>query len=177
MGGMIAQTMAIEHPELVLTLTSIMSTTGEPGFGESTPEAQAVLFTPAPADRDGYIDAAKGSLVWASKKYADLDAISEFAAASYDRSYYPDGVSRQLAAMIVSGSRAEGLRSLRVPTLVIHGIDDTLITPSGGERTAALIPNARLLLVEDMGHDRPVPLWPLLCDAILEATEIDATRA
>jgi pimeloyl-ACP methyl ester carboxylesterase len=72
--------------------------------------------------------------------------------------------------MIASGSRADGLRQLQVPTLVIHGLDDTLIAPSGGERTAALVPRARLLLVQDMGHDRPEPLWPKICGAILEHT-------
>jgi pimeloyl-ACP methyl ester carboxylesterase len=72
--------------------------------------------------------------------------------------------------MIASGSRAAGLRALPAPTLVIHGLDDMLIAPSGGERTAALVPGARLLLVPDMGHDRPPPLWPTLCDAILEHT-------
>jgi len=170
MGGAIAQTMAIEHPEVLLTLTSMMSTTGEPEFGQSTPEATEALLTPAPADRDGYIDAAKNSLIWGSKKYADLAALRELAAESYDRCYYPDGVTRQLAALIVSGSRAEGLRRLEVPTLVIHGLDDTLIAPSGGERTAALVPGARLRLIEDMGHDRPRPLWPEICGAILEQT-------
>jgi pimeloyl-ACP methyl ester carboxylesterase len=79
-------------------------------------------------------------------------------------------VTRQLAAMIASRPRADGLRSLLVPTLVIHGLDDTLISPSGGERTAALVPGARLLLIKDMGHDRPEPLWPQICAAILEHT-------
>jgi pimeloyl-ACP methyl ester carboxylesterase len=80
-------------------------------------------------------------------------------------------VGRQLAAILATGSRADGLRSLAVPTLVIHGTDDTLIAPDGGERTAELVPGARLLLVEDMGHDRPEPLWPLLTEAILRHTE------
>jgi pimeloyl-ACP methyl ester carboxylesterase len=144
--------------------------TGEPEFGQSTPEAMEALLAPAPADRDGYVDAAKKSLLWGSRRYADLAAARELAAESYDRCYYPEGVGRQLAAMIVGGSRANGLRSLRVPTLVIHGLDDTLIAPSGGERTAELVPGARLLLLEDMGHDRPVQLWPQLCAAILEHT-------
>jgi pimeloyl-ACP methyl ester carboxylesterase len=170
MGGMIAQTMAIEHPERVLTLTSMMSTTGEPEFGQPTPEALQALLTPAPADRDGYIDAAESWLIWRSRRYPDLPGARRLAAESYDRCYYPAGVSRQLAAMIASGSRADALRELRVPTLVIHGRDDTLIAPDGGERTAALIPGARLLLVEDMGHDRPQPLWSLLSQAILGHT-------
>jgi pimeloyl-ACP methyl ester carboxylesterase len=172
MGGMVAQTMAIEHPERTLTLTSMMSTTGEPEFGQSTPAATEALFTTPPADRQGYIDAAQRSLIWGSKRYADLSAARELAAASYDRCYYPQGISRQLAAMIASGSRAEGLRKLEVPTLVIHGLDDTLIAPSGGERTAALIPGAKLVLLADMGHDRPVALWPQLCEAILEHTTV-----
>jgi pimeloyl-ACP methyl ester carboxylesterase len=170
MGGMIAQTMAIEHPERLLTLTSMMSTTGESEFGQSTPEAQQALLTPAPADRAGYVDAAERSMIWRSKRYADLAAVRELAGAGHDRCYCPEGVTRQLAAMIASGSRAEKLRRVQTPTLVIHGLDDTLIAPSGGERTAALIPGAELLLLEDMGHDRPAPLWPAICGAVLEHT-------
>jgi pimeloyl-ACP methyl ester carboxylesterase len=170
MGGMIAQTLAIEHSERVLTLTSMMSTTGEPEFGQPTSEALEALLTPAPSDRDGYIAAAESWLTWRSRRYPDLPQARALAAESYDRCYYPVGVTRQLAAMIVGGSRAHALAELRVPTLVIHGRDDTLIAPNGGERTAALIPNARLLLVDDMGHDRPQPLWPLLCQAILDHT-------
>lgn len=177
MGGMIAQTLAIEHPERTLSLTSMMSTTGEREFGQSTKEANEALLTPAPSDRAGYIEAAKGALIWASRRYADLSAIRELAAASYDRCYYPEGVTRQLAAIMASGSRAERLRALRVPTLVIHGLDDTLIAASGGERTAALIPGARLLLLEDMGHDRPPPLWPEICGAILTPTAPRAALA
>jgi pimeloyl-ACP methyl ester carboxylesterase len=176
MGGMIAQTMAIEHPERLLTLTSMMSTTGEPEFGRSTPEATRALLTPAPADRAGYIEAAESSLIWRSNKYPDLAGVRELAGESYDRCYCPEGVKRQLAAMIASGSRAEQLQSLQIPTLVIHGLDDTLIAPSGGERTATLIPGARLLLIEDMGHDRPKPLWPQICGAILEHTRAGGSR-
>ena|ERR1700677_4360020 len=170
MGGMIVQTMAIEHPQRILTLTSIMSTTGEPAYGQATPEANEALLAPAPADRQGYIEAVARTLVWRSKRYPELAAAQELGAESFDRCYYPEGLSRQLAAIIASGSRAAGLRGLQVPTLVIHGLDDTLIAPSGGERTAALIPGAHLLLLEDMGHDRPMPLWPEICAAITEHT-------
>jgi pimeloyl-ACP methyl ester carboxylesterase len=93
-----------------------------------------------------------------------------FAAASYDRCNYPAGTRRQLAAMLASGPRADGLTRLRMPTLVIHGLDDTLIDPSGGERTAALVPGANLLLIEDMGHDRPRALRPRISQAILDHT-------
>ena len=132
MGGMIAQKMAIEFPDRVLTLTSMMSSTGEQEYGQSTPEAQQVLFSGRPADRDGYVAAAERELVWASRRYGDAAQLRALAAASYDRAYYPAGVPRQLAAMILDGSRAEALTTLNVPTLVIHGLDDTLIDPSGG---------------------------------------------
>ncbi|WP_395659676.1 alpha/beta fold hydrolase [Nocardioides sp.] len=174
MGGMIAQKMAAEWPDRVMSLTSMMSTTGEAEYGRSTPEAQQVLFSPRPADREGYVAAAERELVWASRKYGDPAPLRALAAASYDRSYYPAGVPRQLAAMILDGSRADALRALAVPTVVIHGLDDTLIDPSGGERTAELVPGAELVLVEDMGHDRPRPLWPQLVEAIHDHTERSA---
>jgi pimeloyl-ACP methyl ester carboxylesterase len=170
MGGMIAQTMAIEHPDRLLTLISMMSTTGEPEYGRSTPEARRVLLTPLPSERAAYIEAATQTLVWRSRRWPELDSVRAIAAQSYDRCYYPEGPSRQWTAMVSGGPRADGLRALRVPTLVIHGLDDTLIAPSGGERTAELIPDAALLLVPDMGHDRPEPLWPQLCEAILTHT-------
>ncbi|MFF9375654.1 alpha/beta fold hydrolase [Streptomyces griseoluteus] len=176
MGGMIAQTMALSAPERVLTLTSMMSSTGETEYGRSSPEAQAIVSSPKPADREGYVRAAEKELVWASKRYGDAAAQRELAAASYDRSYYPAGVGRQLGAMILSGSRADALRELRVPTLVIHGLDDTLIDPSGGKRTAELVPGAELLLVPDMGHDRPRELWPKLIDAVVAHTGRHSTE-
>ena len=172
MGGMIAQKMAIEFPDRVLTLTSMMSSTGEQEYGQSTPEARQVLFSGRPADREGYVAAADRELVWGSRRYGDATALRALAAASYDRAYYPAGVPRQLAAMILDGSRAEALRTLDVPTLVVHGLDDTLIDPSGGRRTAELVPGSRLLLVEDMGHDRPPALWPHLVHAIAAHTDI-----
>ncbi|MFE3682138.1 alpha/beta fold hydrolase [Streptomyces sp. NPDC059095] len=171
MGGMIAQAMAIRSPERVLSLTSMMSSTGESEYGRSSPEAQAVLFSPRPTDRDGYVAAAERELVWASQRYGDAAALREQAAAAYDRAYYPAGIGRQLGAMILSGSRADALRELRVPTLVIHGLDDTLIDPSGGRRTAELVPGAVLLLIPDMGHDRPRELWPALLDAVAAHTD------
>ena len=177
MGGMIAQTMAIEQPQRVLTLTSMMSTSGEPDVGQSTPEALAALLAPAPETREEYIASAQSWLLWHSRRYPELEQTRAVAAESFDRGHYPQGTNRQLAAMIASGPRAEGLRALCVPTLVIHGLDDTLITPSGGERTAQLVPGARLLLIEDMGHDRPQPLWPQLIQAILDHTAAEQAAA
>ncbi|MEU2421306.1 alpha/beta hydrolase [Streptomyces sp. NPDC007851] len=170
MGGMIAQTMAIGRPERVLTLTSMMSSTGEREYGRSSPEAQAALLGPKPSDREGYIAAADRELAWASRRYGDTAALRELAAAAYDRAHHPAGIGRQLGAMVLSGSRADGLRELRVPTLVIHGLDDTLIDVSGGRRTADLVPGAELLLIPDMGHDRPRPLWPEIIDALATHT-------
>ena len=166
MGGMIVQTMAIEHPERVLSLTSIMSTTGEIDYGQSSPEAQVALLSPAPTDRDAYIAAAPRTSVWMSNRYFDAEQVKAQAAESFDRSFYPAGAPRQLGAIIASGSRADGLRGVRVPTLVIHGLDDQLIGVSGGERTAQLVAGAMLMKVEDMGHDLPVPLWPEIIEAI-----------
>jgi pimeloyl-ACP methyl ester carboxylesterase len=166
MGGMIAQVMAISRPDRVLTLTSMMSSTGEPEYGRSTPVAQAAVSAPRPADREGFIAAAERDLVWASKRHADAAVVRSLAARSHDRAHYPAGVGRQLGAIVLGGSRADALRELTVPTLVIHGLDDTLIDPSGGRRTAELVPGAKLLLVPDMGHDRPRALWPELLGAI-----------
>lgn len=171
MGGMIVQTMAIEHPERVLSLTSIMSTTGEPEYGQPHPEAMQVLLTPPPAERQAFIDqVVMGSKVFASPVYFDEATLRRRIGEGYDRSFYPEGASRQLAAIVGSGSRGEALKGVRVPTLVIHGRADTLIAPSGGERTAELVPGANLLMLNDMGHDLPEPLWPLIVDAIVSHT-------
>jgi pimeloyl-ACP methyl ester carboxylesterase len=170
MGGMIAQTMAIEQPERVLTLTSMMSTTGEPEVGQATPEALEALLAPAATSREGYIASAATWLLWHSRRYPELEQTRAIAAETYDRGLNAQGTMRQLAAMLASGSRVEGLRQLQLPTLVIHGSDDTLISPSGGERTAELVPGAKYVLVRDMGHDRPTPLWPEICRPILDHT-------
>ena len=167
MGGMIAQTIAIEHPDRVLSLTSIMSSPGDPMVGKPTPEALAVLLAVPPTTRDAYVDQAAKTMVWASKRYGDAEQVRARFGRSFDRSFYPEGGTRQLAAIYASGDRSSRLAGLDVPTLVIHGRDDTLITPEGGEATAASVPGAHLLLVSDMGHDLPAPLWPLIVAAIV----------
>jgi pimeloyl-ACP methyl ester carboxylesterase len=166
MGGMIAQTIAIEHPERCLTMTSIMSTTGDPQAGEPAPEAMAFLMTPPPTDREAYIANAPGARVFTSKRYFDPEKAKERAAASFDRAFYPEGASRQLAAVYTSGDRTEGLGGVTVPSFVLHGRDDTLVPPRGGAMTAEAIPNATYLLLADMGHDLPEPLWPVIVPAI-----------
>ncbi len=166
MGGMIVQTMAIEHPDRVASMVSVMSMPGDPSVGQPSPEAMAVLLRTPPADRDAYIEGSADAAVFASKKYVDLERMRQFAAAAFDRAFYPEGSARQLAGIWASGDRSEQLREVRVPTLVIHGRDDTLITLSGAERTAELIPGADLLVLADMGHDLPEPLWPKIVSAI-----------
>jgi pimeloyl-ACP methyl ester carboxylesterase len=172
MGGMIAQTFAIEHPHRTKTLISIMSQPGELTVGQPTQEAMELIVTPAPSDRDEYIAFAPKWQLWQSKKYRSDELSRRNAIRDFDRSNYPEGGPRQMAAIYASGSRAEGLQKLEVPTLVIHGTEDQLITPSGGERTAELIPNSTLLMVDDMGHDMPQPLWPLYLDAISKHTAL-----
>lgn len=170
MGGMIAQHVAIEHPSRVRSLISVMSMPGEPEVGQPTPAAIEALLAPPPPDREAYIESSSRWLVWSSRKYGDVARNRRNAARDYDRSFYPEGANRQLAAIYASGRRTVALQQLRVPTLVIHGRDDTLISPSGGTRTAELIDGAHLLLLADMGHDLPEPLWPVLVDAVRSHT-------
>jgi pimeloyl-ACP methyl ester carboxylesterase len=171
MGGMIVQTMAIEHPDRILTLTSVMSSTSEPGYMESTPEAAAALSGPPVVEREAYIvDTVKNNRVYSSPRYFDATESAAKAAIAFDRAFYPEGWVRQMTAIRGSAPRADGLRALRLPTLVIHGRADTLIMPKGGERTAELVPGANLLMLHDMGHDLPRPLWPIIIDAIISHT-------
>ena len=171
MGGMIVQTMAIEHPERVLSMTSVMSTTGEPDVGQASPEAMEALLTPPPAERQAFIDfAVQRGKLYSSPRYYDEELAARRLGAAYDRAFYPEGAMRQLAAIRVSGDRVEGLAQLEVPTLVIHGRADRLIDHSGGNRTAELVKGANLLLLNDMGHDLPEPLWPLIVDAVISHT-------
>ena len=170
MGGMIAQTVAIEHTHRVLSLTSVMSQPGEPEVGQPTPEAMESFFTPPPTSLEDYLDGSASWLVWHSKKYRDAQRTRAQAAVDFDRSFYPEGGPRQLAAIYASGRRTEGLAKLTMPTLVLHGLDDTLIAPDGGERTAEIIPGAKLVMLEDMGHDLPEALWPRYVSEFLELT-------
>ena len=161
MGGMIVQRLAIDHPDRLLSVTSVMSRTGEPGFGESSEEALTLLMTPQPPERGAYIDRQVEALhVYGSKpEWLDDDAIRARAAAAFDRCFCPEGIVRQMKAVGRDGSRSEELANVRLPVLVLHGSRDTLIDPSGGRRTAELIPGARYVEIEAMGHDYPPPVW------------------
>jgi pimeloyl-ACP methyl ester carboxylesterase len=167
LGGMIVQTMAIQHPTRVLSLTSIMSNTGDFSYGAPKPEVALLLVEPAPSERETNIErAVTDSRLIGSPEYFDEDRARARAGRAFDRCFYPRGVGHQLLAAMASGSRDEALRELDVPTLVLHGTEDPLITPSGGEHTAECIPGSELVLLEGMGHDLPVPFWSQVINAI-----------
>lgn len=161
MGGMIAQRLAIDHPDHVLSLTSVMATTGERGFGQSTPEALDLLLAPPPASRTDYVNLHLAALdTFGSRpEWIDRDATAERLGRAFDRSFYPQGVGRQMSAVHADGSRADELRQLEVPTLVMHGSRDKLFDPSGGRRTAELVPGARYIEIDGLGHDHPPAVW------------------
>jgi pimeloyl-ACP methyl ester carboxylesterase len=172
MGGMIAQTMAISRPERVATLTSIMSTTGDPTVGTATPEALAILMTRPPSGRDEYVTNAISTsrLLHGNVLPFDERRAAERAARFYDRCFYPAGVGRQLVAILASGDRTGDLAGCRIPTLVIHGDADPLVDHSGGVATAKAVPEAELLTIEGMGHDLPVEKWGELVEAVVAHT-------
>jgi len=172
LGGMIAQTLAIERPRRVRSLVSIMSTTGRPELPPARPEAMAVLLLPTPNDRDAYVERALHVFrtIGSPGFPFDEDGVRRLALRSWERGISPDGPARQLLAVIASGSRHERLAALRVPTVVVHGADDPLMPVEHARDTAACIPGAELLVIEGMGHDLPRPVWPRLVDAISQLT-------
>jgi pimeloyl-ACP methyl ester carboxylesterase len=172
MGGMIAQHLAFSHPERVLSLVSIMSTTGGRFVGQAKLSV-IPLFLSKPSDsKEEYVErAVKLFRAVGSKKLFDEDYVRESAALSWDRGVSTAGTGRQLAAITADGKRVRRLKGITAPTLVIHGNDDRLIAPSGGRATARAIDGARLLKVDDMGHDLPRPVWPKIIDAIVENTK------
>jgi pimeloyl-ACP methyl ester carboxylesterase len=168
MGGMIAQEVALSFPQRVRSLTSIMSTTGNPKVPPPTREAAAVLMAPPPTSKEEYF--ARFAKTWKVLRvgsFPEDEALDPSRAArTYERGLNPAGVGRQLRAVLASGSRKERLAQVKVPTLVIHGTVDPLVRPEGGKDTAASIPGAKLLMIEGMGHALPIPMWPQIIDAI-----------
>jgi pimeloyl-ACP methyl ester carboxylesterase len=160
MGGMIAQNLAIHHRDRLLTITSVMSRTGEAGYGQSSPEALAQLTAPPATDRESAVARhITGQRIWGSPEFADEARWRDDTEAAFDRAFDPAGVARQFFAINASGSWADGLPGVTTPTLVMHGDKDTLIDISGGRRTAELIPGAKFVVIEGMGHDYPPELW------------------
>jgi pimeloyl-ACP methyl ester carboxylesterase len=161
MGGMIVQRLAIDYADRLLSVTSVMSRTGEPDYGQSSPEALAVLTAKPAMSRDEAIDnhVAAIGIYGSDPAWLDEADLRARAAAAYDRCFCPAGVGRQMMAVLADAPRADALREVQVPVLVIHGSRDTLIEPSVGRRTAELIPGARYVEIEGMGHDYPPAVW------------------
>lgn len=170
MGGMIAQLVAADFPGHTLSLTSIMSTTGNRELPTGTPEAMAALSTPAPNphdDMEGFLAAGlKTAHIVGSPGHVDEAALRERMAADVQRSYYPAGFMRQYAAVLASPDRRPKLKGVTAPTVVIHGEADTLVNVAGGKDTAETIPGAELLVIPGMGHDVPPVFWDQIVDAI-----------
>ena len=173
MGGMIAQTIAINYPKRVLSLISIYSGTGDPEEPQPKPEAMEFLLTPPPEERKEYIE--HGIKLFSTISGPgfpyDDEWLRNFIAQSYDRAYNPEGTTRQLVAIMAQKNRRPALKSLSAPTLVIHGADDPLVLVEGGKNTAADIPGSKLMIIDGMGHDLPQGgAWPQIIDAIVDHT-------
>jgi pimeloyl-ACP methyl ester carboxylesterase len=166
---MIAQELAIVFPERVRTLTSIMSTTGNPKLPGPTREAAALLLAAPVTEREAFIK--RFEQTWKLLRVGSFpqdEALDrERAVRTFERGLNPAGVSRQLRAILASGSRKDRLKAVKAPTLVIHGNVDPLVRPEGGKDTAASIPGAKLVTIDGMGHALPIPLWPQIIGAIV----------
>lgn len=173
MGGMIAQTIAIRHPSRVLSLISIYSTTGNPEVPPPKPEVTGMLITPPPNEREANIEHMLGVFKTIAGPGFPLDEkwTRMIMAKSYDRCFYPQGVVRQLVAILTQVNRVTALASVKTPTLVVHGTGDPLVSVEGGKDTAKAIPGAQLMLIEGMGHDLPHGgAWPRIVEAIAAHT-------
>ncbi len=173
MGGMIGQTLAIEHPERIRSLVSMCSTTGSRWVGQPTLKVFGVMLAEAPRDREAFIKRIQRTyaLIGSPAYPTDEERLLRVAEGSWERGHNPRGVLRQLHAIIASGDRTAALRGLALPTTVIHGTNDTLVRSSGGRATARAIPGAHLHLIEGMGHDLPSKLWPLFADDYVATAE------
>jgi len=168
MGGMIAQTLAIEYPSRIRSMVSIMSTTGSRRVGVPSPRAFGLMFAGRPRGRDETVErVVKTFRLIGSPGYPfEEEKLRELAGLSFDRGHSEAGVARQMHAITASGDRTQALHDVLVPTSVIHGKRDPLVHPSGGRATAAAIPGARLNLIDGMGHDLPPALWPTFVEEI-----------
>ena len=170
MGGAIAQLVAIHHPRQVLTLTSIMSSTGDPDLPQPAPEIMALLVKPVPDEREAMV---QQSIETSRTLYGpgftfDEARIREMIELSLDRDPDRTGQGRQMLAIVSAGSHKEALGSVKAPTLVIHGDADPLVPIAGGYDTAEAIPGAKMLVIEGMGHSQPEGAWPRIIDSIVE---------
>lgn len=170
MGGMIAQLMAINHPDRVLSLVSIMSTTGNRRVGRPQPRVAMRLLRRPQHGREGYIEDHLNTYRTIGSRGFDFEEEHKRARASrcFDRGIHTAGSARQMAAIVTASDRTQALGQLRLPATVIHGEADPLVNVSGGRATADAIPGARLMLIPGMGHDLPRELWPQIIEAIVE---------
>ena len=169
MGGMIAQSFSIRFPEKVRSLCSIMSTTGAPGLLSPTPEVVAALTRKPEFKRERVISSGLDTwrLIWGSGYDFEDEYVANKIASEFDRSFYPQGVGRQLAAIMSSPDRTDGLASLKLETLVIHGQDDPLISIAGGQATHQAISGSKFVSYPGMGHSMPGPLIAPIVDQIV----------
>jgi pimeloyl-ACP methyl ester carboxylesterase len=172
MGGEIAQIISYRYPERVLSLTSIMSSTGNPELPQIKPEVLAAVFKPVPAEREAYIEHNVNlwRMLWSPGFPFDEKRLRRVLAEGYDRSYYPPGMIRQSLAVLKNGYRKSLIASIKAPTLIIHGDEDPLMSVEGGKEMVQLIPGAKLLIINGMGHDMPKEAWPKIIDAIYNHT-------
>lgn len=168
MGGMIVQVIAFRHPTRVISLCSIMSTTGNPDLPPAKPEILQLLTTPVPSERKAYIENAvkTGKLLYGSGFPYDEVRGRELTGKVFDRCYYPPGFGRQLLAIMANGNRKPKLASITVPTLVIHGGDDPLVPVEGGKDTHEAISGSELIIIDGMGHSLPPETWTQITGAI-----------
>jgi pimeloyl-ACP methyl ester carboxylesterase len=179
MGGMIGQTLAIEHRERIRSLVSMHSTTGSRRVGTPTFQVFRQMLSSAPRGREAFIARIRKTyeLIGSPAYPTDEERLRRVAEVSWERGHNPRGVLRQMHAIASSGNRTAALRKLDLPVTVIHGTSDTLIRPSGGRATARAIPGARLRIVEGLGHDLPRDVWPIFADEIADAASRGGWRA
>ena len=177
MGGMIAQQLTIDHPQRVLSLASIMSNTGNRRQGSVSlrllPTMAVSMTAPRPTDEEEAVRLGVEGFRLIAGPHFDTDEVTAMVRSAVRRSVHPLGAVRQLLAILASPDRTAALREVRVPTLVIHGLEDPLVVPSGGIATARAVPGSRLLMFPDMGHDLPGPRRA----EIVEAIAVNARRA
>ncbi|MDT0202179.1 alpha/beta hydrolase [Nocardioides sp. AE5] len=168
MGGMIVQTLAVEHPGRVRSLVSIMSTTGKRTVGWQHPSLLPRLLTKRPTERAAYVEqsVAMGAMIGSPAYPEPRESAVRRAEETWDRGLNGPGVLRQMLAILTQPNRSRALRSVTVPSMVIHGLADKMVHVSGGRATSAALPGSELLLVEGMGHDLPRDLWESIADGI-----------